>query len=62
MLARFLHDVKVDTTYENNRSKTYKKQRVELEYIEYFDSRPFMQKRKRIILDKADGQPSNEIT
>ena len=33
--------------------KLTKKQRVELEYIEHFDSRPFMQKRSRIILDKS---------
>lgn len=37
--------------------KLTKKQRVELEYIEHFDSRPFMQKRSRIILDKADACP-----
>lgn len=41
--------------------KLTKKQRVELEYIEHFDSRPFMQKRSRIILDKADGMPSKKI-
>lgn len=41
--------------------KLTKKQRVELEYIEHFDPRPFMQKRSRIILDKADGQPSKAI-
>ena len=41
--------------------KLTKKQRVELEYIEHFDSRPFMQKRSRIILDKADGLPSKKI-
>ena len=40
--------------------KLTKKQRVELEYIEHFDSRPFMQKRSRIILDKADGMPLKE--
>ncbi|MDE5881061.1 MAG: helix-turn-helix domain-containing protein [Muribaculaceae bacterium] len=38
-----------------------KKQRVELEYMEHFDPRPFMQKRSRIVLDKADGLPSKEI-
>jgi len=41
--------------------KLTKKQRVELEYIEHFDSRPFMQKRSRIIMDKADGMPSKKI-
>lgn len=41
--------------------KLTKKQRVELEYIEQFDSKPFMQKRSRIILDKADGMPSKKI-
>lgn len=41
--------------------KLTKKQRVELEYIEHFDSRPFMQKRSRIILDKDDGLPSKKI-
>jgi len=41
--------------------KLTKKQRVELEYIEHFDPRPFMQKRSRIILDKADGMPSKNI-
>ena len=41
--------------------KLTKKQRVELEYIEHFDSRPFMQKRSRIILSKADGMPSKLI-
>lgn len=38
-----------------------KKQRVELEYIEHFDPRPFMQKRSKIILFKAQGMPSKEI-
>ena len=38
-----------------------KKQRVELEYIEHFDPRPFMQKRSQIILFKAQGMPSKEI-
>ncbi len=41
--------------------KLTKKQRVELEYIEHFDSRPFMQKRSRIILCKADGLSSKKI-
>ena len=41
--------------------KLTKKQRVELEYIEHFDPRSFMQKRSRIILDKADRLPSREI-
>ena len=41
--------------------KLTKKQRVELEYIEHFDPRPFMQKRSRIILNKADGLSSKEI-
>lgn len=34
-----------------------KKQRVELEYIEHFDSRPFMQFRAQIVLLKSDGLP-----
>lgn len=38
-----------------------KKQRVELEYIEHFDSRPFMQKRSKIVLLKSDGMSSKEI-
>ena len=38
-----------------------KKQRVELEYMEHFDPRPFMQKRSRIILFKAQGMPSKEV-
>lgn len=33
-----------------------KKQRVELEYIEHFDPRPFMQKRSQIILFKAQAR------
>ena len=41
--------------------KLTKKRRVELEYIEHFDPREFMQKRSRIILYKADGLPSKEI-
>ncbi len=41
--------------------KLSKKQRVELEYIEHFDSSPFMQKRSSIILDKADDLPSKKI-
>ena len=41
--------------------KLTKKQRVELEYMEHFDPRPFMQKRSRIVLYKADGLPSKEI-
>lgn len=41
--------------------KLTKKQRVELEYIEHFDPREFMQKRSRIILDKAEGLPSKAI-
>ncbi len=57
MLGRFLHNTKVDTAMRITEVKLTKKQRVELEYIEHFDSRPFMQKRSRIILDKADGMP-----
>ncbi len=38
-----------------------KKQWVELEYIEHFDPRPFMQKRSQIVLFKAQGMPSKEI-
>ena len=41
--------------------KLTKKQRVELEYIEHFDPREFMQKRSRIVLYKADGLSSKEI-
>ncbi|WP_354003335.1 helix-turn-helix domain-containing protein [Paramuribaculum intestinale] len=50
-----------DTAMRITEVKLTKKQRVELEYIEHFDSRPFMQKRSRIILDKADGMPSKKI-
>ena len=52
MLARFLHNTKVRYSYENHRSKTYQETTCELEYIEHFDSRPFMQKRSRISLTK----------
>ncbi len=38
-----------------------KKQRLELEYTMHFDSKPFMQKRCRIILLKADGRSSKSI-
>lgn len=38
-----------------------KKQLVELENIEHFDPRPFMQKRSQIILFKSQGIPSKEI-
>lgn len=38
-----------------------KKQRVELEYIEHFDPRPFMHIRSQIILFKSQGMPSKEI-
>lgn len=38
-----------------------KRQRVELEYMEYFDTRPFMQKRSSIILKKADGLSSKRV-
>lgn len=55
MLARFLHDTLVRYNYENYRSKPYKRQHVELEHIEHFDTKPFMQKRSSIILRKADG-------
>ena len=41
--------------------KLTKRQRVELEHMEHFDSRPFMQKRSRIILLKARGLSSKEI-
>ena len=39
--------------------KLIKKQRVELEYMEHFDPGPFIQKRSRIILDKAEVSPPN---
>ena len=39
--------------------KLIKKQRVELEYMEHFDPGPFIQKRSRIILDKAEVSPHN---
>lgn len=38
-----------------------KRQRVELEYMEHFDTRPFMQKRSSIILKKADGLSSKRV-
>lgn len=38
-----------------------KKQRVELEYIVHFGSRPFMQLRSQIVLYKADGLSSKAI-
>ncbi len=38
-----------------------KKQRVELEYIAHFDSRPFMQLRSRIVLLKSDGLSSRKV-
>ena len=41
--------------------KLTKKQCVELEYIEHFDPKPFMRKRSRMVLYKADGLPSKEI-
>ena len=57
MLARFLHDITMRIT----ELKLTKKQRVELEYIEHFDPRSFMQKRNRVVLYKADGLSSKEI-
>ena len=41
--------------------KLTKRQRVELEYMGHFDSRPFMQKRSQIILLKARGLSLKEI-
>ncbi len=38
-----------------------KKQRVELEYIEYYAPRPYMQKRSSIILRKVDGLSSKKV-
>lgn len=38
-----------------------RRQQVELEYATYFDSKPFMQTRCKIILMKAEGQASQNI-
>lgn len=38
-----------------------KKQRVELEYMMHFDTRPFMQKRCQYVLLKAEGRSSKSI-
>ena len=38
-----------------------KKQKVELEYIVYFDPRPFMQLRSQILLCKSEGMSSKTI-